>query len=270
MRAIDFFDTHPVFTHREFVSEYTAAGRSALTANTFLHRHLAAGRILRVRRGVYAVVARGEDPAKAAVDPYLVASALAGDATVAYHAALQFHGKAASISRRFHCLVRDRARPFSFRGAEFVPVRAAPRLLERKDLGGGILHEPHAGGRARVTTLERALVDVLAAPARGGGWEEIWRSLELVEFFDLDAVVDYARKLGSAIAAARTGFFLERHRGPLMVEEAHLEKLRKLGPREPRYFDARQRHGRFVPRWNLVVPEQILARAWEEWEVDEE
>ena len=115
-----------------------------------------------------------------------------------------------------------------------------------------------------MTTLERALVDVFDAPDKGGGWEEIWRSLESVEFFDLDAVIDYARKQGSAIAAARVGFFLDQHREPLMVEDVQLDGLRELGPKEPRYFDPKRRPGKLVPMWNLVVPEQILSRAWEE------
>jgi predicted transcriptional regulator of viral defense system len=120
MRSVDFFDRHPVFTHREFVSAHTATDRSANTSNTLLRKHVAAGRILRVRRGLYAVVPRGADPKSAPVDPYLVATALADDAVVAYHAALQFHGKVYSVSRRFHYLTSARARPYSFRGADFL------------------------------------------------------------------------------------------------------------------------------------------------------
>jgi hypothetical protein len=101
----------------------------------------------------------------------------------------------------------------------------------------------------RVTTLERALVDTVDAPDKGGGWEEMWRSLESVEFFDLDAVIDYARKLGSAIAAARVGFFLDQHREPLMVEAAHLDRLKELGPKEPRYFDPKRQPGKLVSTW---------------------
>jgi hypothetical protein len=44
----------------------------------------------------------------------------------------------------------------------------------------------------RVAGLERTLVDVLDRPDLSGSWEEIWRSLESVEFFDLDKVVEYA------------------------------------------------------------------------------
>ena len=66
----------------------------------------------------------------------------------------------------------------------------------------GVTEVVRAGLRVRVTTHELTLVDVLDAPRHGGGWEEIWRSLESVEFFDVDAVTDYALKLGSATTVA--------------------------------------------------------------------
>jgi hypothetical protein len=82
---------------------------------------MASGRLMRIRRGIYATVPRGVKPSAIGVDPYLVASKLADDAIVAYHAAFQFFGKAYSIWRRFHYLTAKRARPFSFQSLEFVP-----------------------------------------------------------------------------------------------------------------------------------------------------
>ena len=264
MRSIDFFDVHPVFRHVEFLAAHTAHGRSARTSNNLLARHLAAGRLVRVRRGLYATVPRGVDPARATVDPYLVASQVTEEAVVAYHAALQFHGKTYSVWRRFHYLTRKPARPFSFRKLEFVPAQAPFAVRSRPDWGGGVVELRHAGGFVRVTTLERALVDVLDAPDKGGGWEEVWRSLEMVEFFDLDAVIVYALALGSALTVARVGFFLEQHREALMVEDAHLDRLGAHAPAQPRYLDGTRRSGRLVSRWNLVVPEYVLNRRWEE------
>lgn len=263
--ALDFFASHPVFTHEELATA-TSRGRdrSRQTTHNILAHHLAAGHLVRVRRGLYATVPRGVLPAKAVVDPYLVATKLADDAVVAYHAALQFHGKAYSVSQQFTYLSRRRARPFRFRQAQFVPVQVPAALRRVRDAGGGIIDQRHASGLVRVTTLERTLVDVLDVPERGGGWEEIWRSLEAVEFFDLDAVVAYALKLQSALTVARVGFFLDQHREKLMVEDRHLKPLIAHAPKQPTYLDRRREPGKLVPRWNLVVPKRVLSRAWEE------
>lgn len=263
--AADFFARRPIFTHEEFlVAHGSGKRRSVHTANNILAHHLAAGRLVRVRRGLFATVPPGVEPNAAVVDPYLVSTKLAEDAVVAYHAALQFHGKAYSVSNRFTYLTRHRGRAFRWRQAEFVPVQLPAALRELSDAGGGSREQRHAGGLVRATTLERTLVDVLDAPEHGGGWEEIWRSLESVEFFDLDAVVAYALKMGSALTVARVGFFLEQHREPLMVEERYLVALRAHAPGQPRYLDRRREPGKLVSRWNLVVPEHVLSRAWAE------
>lgn len=260
-----FFDSNPVFTRVEFeVARAAGIQRSPRTTDSLLRRYVADGRLVRVRGGVYLVVPRGADAAAAPVDPYLVATKLAPDAALGYHAALQFWGKAYSVWQRFHFITESSTRAFSFRGLEFVPVKVPTPLrgLPAADLQ--VAEQRHGGGTVRVTTLERTLVDVLDAPSNSGGWEEIWRSLEMIEFFDLDAVILYTSKLGSALTAARVGFFLDQHRETLMVEESHLEQLRKLRPRQPRYLDARRKPGKLVASWNLIVPDEVMDRKWAE------
>jgi predicted transcriptional regulator of viral defense system len=264
MQSDVFFATHPVFTLEEFVRAGAGAGRTRSTAKNLLAKHVAAGRILRVRRGLYASVPVGLSPSRATVDPFLLAAWLADDAVVAYHAALQFHGKSYSVWRRFHYLTDNHRRPFNFRGDEFLPVPTPAAVRSRPDRGGGIEALAHAGGEVRVTTLERTLVDAFDAPERCGGWEEVWRSLEMVEFFDVAEVVEYAALLGSALTAARVGFFLEQHEEELMIEEQQLADLRRMRPRQPRYFDASRAPGRLHAAWNLIVPDAIAGRRWEE------
>ncbi len=266
MKPVDYFATHPVFRFEDFEAAHREGNALGATASVeALKQHVRAGNLLRVRRGLYAVVPRGQSPATLAVDPYVLATLLAPDAVVAYHGALQFHGKAHSLSRTLPFLTSTRAKPFGFRGSEFVPVPVPPSLRGLPDNGGGILEQPRAGGTVRVTTLERTLVDVLDAPRHGGGWEEIWRSLEAVEFFDLDAVTDYAFLLGSAVTVAKVGFYLEQHREELMVEDHHLDRLRQRIPARPAYLErSRREPGKFLRRWNLVVPERVLHRTWAE------
>ena len=118
------------------------------------------------------------------------------------------------------------------------------------------------GGLERMAT---SLVDVLDRPVLSGSWEEIWRSLELVEFFDLDDVVRYALLLDNATTAAKVGFFLQQHHEPLMVEDKHLAVLRDLRPRQPHYMNrSRRTAGRLIAEWNLVAPEEIIERSWGE------
>ena len=103
------------------------------------------------------------------------------------------------------------------------------------------------------------------APAVQEAGRKIWRSLESVEFFDLDKIVEYVLLLGNATTASKVGFYLDQHRESLMVEESHLAALRNQRPRQPHYVDRRTgRDGSLVTEWNLVVPTELVERSWAE------
>jgi predicted transcriptional regulator of viral defense system len=266
MKPTDFFPRHPVFRFEEFRRAHQAAGtRSPATTASVLKQHVARGNLINIRRGLYARVPDNADAATFRVDPYLVASRLSHDAVIAYHSALQLLGKAHSQSHRLTYLSARRAKRFRFQGAEFVPVLVPSRLRGLPDFGGGLRQERRHGLAVRVTGYERTLVDVLDAPQHGGGWEEIWRSLEAIELVDVDVIVDYALRLGSSLTVARVGFFLEQHRDDLLVEDRHLDALRAHAPAQPRYFERRhRREGKLLRRWNLIVPPHVLTRSWAE------
>ena len=87
----------------------------------------------------------------------------------------------------------------------------------------------------------------------------------MVEFFDLDKVVEYTIFLGNATTAAKVGFFLEQHTNTLMPNEDHIEHLRSHIPVKPHYMVRNGRKaGRFIREWNLIVPPEIVERQWEE------
>ena len=155
--------------------------------------------------------------------------------------------------------------PLTFHSRVFRGARFPETLVRSRSTTHGVLTAERAGLPVRVTSLERTLVDVLDRPRLAGGWEEVWRSLESVEFFDVEAVVDYALLLGNATAAAKVGFYLEQHGEALMVEPVQIDELRGRRPRQPHYLDgARNGRGRLVSAWNLVVPREVVDRAWEE------
>lgn len=266
MKVQDFFNENPVFRHEAFVAFLESTGsRRTKTREALLAYHVKEGHLLRLRRGLYAVVSRGFDPEDYPVDPYLLAGHLSVDAVLSHHSALQFHGKAFSVHHRFTVLTHTARRPFIFRGQEFLTVPFPKALQTQQAELFGVTTERHAGGKVRVTSLERTAVDVLVRPDLGGGWEEVWRSLESVEYFDLELVTDYTLKLRSATAVAKVGFFLEQHCDALMVEASQLERLRKHAPKQPCYLErSRRAAGKLVSSWNLVVPPAVLDHAWQE------
>jgi len=256
----EFFRTHPAFTHEEYAHSRQSASRR--TVDSLLRKHVASGRVARVRRGLYVAPTMGASAE--AADPFLVATKAAPDAAVSHHAALQFHGRAYSMWSQVTFLTTHATRGFRFGPIEYVPVRPPEQVAQLPDMGGGVECVPSGGGTVRVSTCERAMVDVLHSPALGGGWEEIFRSLSMVEFFDLDAVITYTLALDSAVTAARVGYFLSLHRERLFVEEAHLARLAKHAPKQARYLDTSRDSGRLVHPWNLIVPDWVLEERWEE------
>jgi len=230
-----------------------------------LAHHVRSGRLLRLRRGLYAAVPFGTNPETYQPDSYLVTGKMADDAVLAYHTALEFHGKAHSVHEEFVFLTHRAVRKAQIRGNVFRGVSFREALLQSGSESFGVTKVDRMGTEIRVTSLERTMVDLLDRPTLGGGWEEIWRSLESVEYFALDQVVKYALMLKNATTAAKVGFFLDQHRKALMVEDTHLVPLRKHRPERPCYLERSKREsGRLVADWRLIVPPEILNRSWEE------
>ena len=129
----------------------------------------------------------------------------------------------------------------------------------------GVISHNRSGVDILVTNLERTFVDTLDRPEVSGSWEEIWRSLESIEFFDLDQVYEYVNLLDNATTSSKVGFFLEQHQESLMVENRYLEQLQKMKPKQPHYLNRSDRKDcRLFTQWNLLIPEKIINRSWSE------
>ena len=264
MKMNDFLSQHAVFTVDELDRFLSLRGSGkANTRKSLLTYHRNQGKIIHVRRGLYATVPSGGDPESSPVDPYLVAAKMSEDAVLGYHTAFEFHGKAYSVYKNLHYISARKSLPMKFQSHEFTRVPLPRRLQDKgKEMFGVAIHK-RSGVKLRVTNLERTFVDVLDRPDLTGSWEEIWRTLESVEFFDLDQVIEYVLLLENATTAAKVGFFLEQHNETLMAGDAHLNPLRSLRPRQPHYFVRGKRKGcQWVKDWNLLIPVEILNRSW--------
>lgn len=260
-----FFIRHPVFTIQEFKAFHAKGKVKGLRASeSLLSYYHKVGKLQRLRRGLFAVVPPGENADEFTPDPFLVAARMSADAVLVYHTALEFHGRAYSVFNSFTYQTDSAVRPLSYRNWRFRAVPVSVPLLRMKQADFGVITSERNGMEVRVASLERTLADVMDCPRYSGSWEEIWRSLESVEFFDLDLVIEYVKLLSNATTAAKVGFFLEQNRDRLMVEDKYLSALREMCPKQPHYLDRKRADGSLVNAWNLVVPDEIINQQWKE------
>lgn len=260
-----FFALHPVFTREALVRHLAEAGGkepNSATVDELLRYHQRTGRILAVRRGLFATVPPGSTPEFAPVDAFLVAAMGCPDGVLAYHTALELHGLAYSSFEEVQVLVPRSQRAWTFRGVNYRPLRARESLGEAAMTFGVDLVD-RQGMDIRVTSQTRTLVDVLDRPEWSGGWEEVWRSLEGLRLVDMREVQEYLTILDNATTAALVGFFLEQHREALHINETALARLETMRPKG-RHYLSRTEGGRLAKRWNLIVPEPLWHRTWEE------
>ncbi|MEZ6193742.1 MAG: hypothetical protein R3C45_21070 [Phycisphaerales bacterium] len=264
MKLQELYAKQPVLTLHELHAHLDEGySRKKRSRDSLVAYYLREGHLLQIRRGLYAVVPPGATPEDCPVDPYLVAARSTDDAVLAYHTALEVHGKAHSIFERFFYLSSKALRPWTFRTYRFECVLFPKALREKHKQTSATKTIDRSGLDVRVTTLERTLVDLLDRPDLGGGWEEVWRSLESVEYFDLDLVIHYVQLLSNKTTAAKVGYYLQQHAESLMVEDRHLKPLRELRPKQPHYLQ-RGESGKLVSDWNIVVPPSLAERTWEE------
>lgn len=266
MKTNEFFSRHMVFCIEEldrFLENRTK--NVTKSRKNILEFHRRKGRIVKLRRGLYATVPAGFDPAKYPVDPYLVASKMTGDAVLAYHSALEIHGYAHSVFNQFYFLSEKRVKPFRLQSYEIRSVTIPSRLVAKSKSFYGVEERDRMEDKIKVTNIERTLVDVLDRPDLSGGWEEIWKSLEPLAYLGTDKILEYLLLLENATTTAKVGFFLETHQESLMVDDVFLCALEELRPKEPHYLSRRNRgNAGLAKRWNLLVPKEILNRSWEE------
>lgn len=261
MKHYKFFSTHPVFRYEEFVVHCSGeSSRKISTVDSLLTYHMKAGTLRRLRRGLFAIIPHGTDPADMQIDPYVIAGKLASDAVLGYHTALSFLGKAYAPRKQFYVLTHNLIQGFKFDDYEVIRVANPVSLIRADKEHFGVVSHERMGVTIRVTSLERTFVDVLGKMELGGGWGELRQSLGAIDYLNLDEVVEYALLLRNATTMAKVGYYLESNRERLLVTDKSLETLCAHRPRSPQYLERRQNHKNyhFINRWNILIPEGLF------------
>ncbi len=128
-------------------------------------------------------------------------------------------------------------------------VRAGTITVETELLDGD------GYGPLRVTTTERAFVDMLARSWVNSTWQDIVTAIDAIPALDLDRTVRYLEQLANATAAAKVGWILEERQEQFGVPASMLDRIERSAPRSIRYLSRLHRQGGlFIKRLKLVVP----------------
>ncbi len=217
------------------------------TLHNYLYMGLKRGYVKPIKRGLYYVVLPTDEKTEFTPDPFLVAAKLAPDSILAFHSALELHGAAYSYSHRVYFYSKTQTRRFEFRDVEYVPVQ--------KKITWGVTTLEREGCSLKLTDRERTVLDCLDVADYAGGLEELVKSLDLLPSLDLERLKIYLGKADRWVLFAKTGFLLEHFKTRWNVPEVFLAALeKKVRGKEARYFCAKIGSGKFVSRWNLILP----------------
>ena len=88
--------------------------------------------------------------------------------------------------------------------------------------------------------------------------------------FDPKKLINYALLLNNATTVAKVGFFLDQRPEHLKIDPKYINKLLPHVPKQKHYLNRSQRtKGKYIEKWRLIVPLEIIERQWEEPHVND-
>lgn len=261
-----FFAEHTIFTSDEFKAYLHSKGTTnSHTQAASLNYHLKQGHIVRIKRGLFASVSPLFEPVTMPIDPFVLAAKLAPDAILSHHTALELHGVAYSSYHVFTFLTQVGLKSFEFRGHTFKVIKP-PKLLRAEEQEKVACEQQKRQGIVlTLTSLERTFVDVIDKPNLAGGWEEILLSFEMIAVMDIELLLQYTLLLNKVSLTSKVGYFLEYYQKIWGVSETQLKRLEQQASKSKIYLERTVREsGKLISRWNLVVPNAIIERIWDE------
>lgn len=263
MEYNNFFNSHPVFTIEEL--RFAVNSKNIKSIYNNLKYYLNKNRIRSVRQGIYYVIPEGSQPDKFYPNNILVASCLSKNAVLAFHSALEVMGYGHSLFHMFFYYSPDRKRKFYFRENEFICVKIPEKLKEKRMEMFGVEKKYYHQLSIKFTNRERTFVDCLDRPEYGGGIEEVYRCIEKYPYLNFKEILEYLDMLNKKVLYAKVGFFLQQHKDQFYAEEELFKKLKEKKPASTVYFDSKRKKGKLIEEWNLIVPEIVIKRGWEEF-----
>lgn len=189
-------------------------------------------------------------------DRYVVASKVTEPYVFGYHSALDLHGVAQSaIYTDVYIATPNRFSSFEYEGARVRRVGTEAELID-----AGATKVKRSGTNLQVASRELALVQCADRLKYAGGLEEVLLSLEGFPYLRWDVLEELLSLIGKKVLYRKVGFILRYHAERWDPPNELLDRLEDSGRGQASYFGTTPgRGGTLVPRWDLVVPQRLVA-----------
>lgn len=242
MGVKSYLERTPVFTIKDFREKFPS-----ITGYNLLRRAVASNKVFHIVRGLYASnTGRYTDINH---DRFEIAARLAPDAVIAYHSALELYGVAHSLTNRVQYYSLEKKKVVTFQSntyKRYPPPNGHDLLTQTVNVSDYIA--------VHITTKEQTLLDCIARLGRGGGAEEVLRSVTGFPYIDVESVKAIAAVMPSSVIA-RIGWLLEQKKGAWDVSEEDLNFLENLLTGTAYRFVSRaNKDNGWSKRWKLLLP----------------
>lgn len=248
-----FLQNHRVFNVFELEN---SCGVSAYHTRNLLSKLQREGKIKKLRNSIYTVLPENahDDFAPPAL---LIAAKMTDDAVLAYRSALAFYGLSRNLISNHTFISKHRIKACHVHGILYQPCLPPKQVSKVGDFA--VVEHFLWNTSLRIVSKERLLVDSFDRLTLSGGWEEVFNAFQYENLLNWDQLLEYLRLLDNPATSARLGYFLEQCQETMMVPENLLLKLEKMKPRLPQHFFRSHRRGQLKHRWNLYIPEDVVA-----------
>jgi len=218
------------------------------TAQSILESYKKKRLIECVRRDLY--VAISLETKQPVPNRYAIASHAAPGAYVCCHSAFEYHGLANQVYYEVYVAAKRRFREFEHGGISYRYLQSPSEYgIEIKTDG------------ARVTDLERTVVDGINDYEKSGGLEELLRCIGMIAYLDPAKLASYLRGYNKTILYQKAGYVLEHYKDALKLPDNFFEDCRSKTPQSKRYlYSGLRREPHILSKdWALYVPVDLSA-----------
>ena len=212
---------------------------------SFVSRYLKQGKIMQIKKGLYALV----DPSTNEIyaTRFQIASRLFDDSFFSYHEALEYYGLSnQSFVSNFTYLCHTYAKGLEFQGVRYESKKSDChiQILDRMKEEG-----------VRVVSLDRAIVDAIDCPSLSGGIEEIEYALENAPDLNISSIEQMLDHYDKDYLYRKVGFLFEKKYGSKIPEDFY-DKCLSHVTEKIFYFESRAGHAKLNSKWRLMVEEK--------------